>query len=69
MSDNEQYLELIGRIAKIDIQAALYLRYEARELYEFRPDGYIGNCFYWDDTPQRHRYWQNIEEKLTNNRS
>lgn len=60
----ENYLDLIGEVAKIDIQAAMYLRYEAVELTSFISCPKLSNAFLWSITPQGHNYWENIVKIL-----
>jgi hypothetical protein len=60
--DVQNYYNLIGKVADIDIQAALYLRNEAIHLESFSYCGTLIACFMWDCTPQGLHYW----EKLNN---
>ncbi len=60
----QDYLDLIGRVAKLDHQAAMYLRYEARELYSFSPGSWLLFCFEFLATPQGEDYWYDLSEKL-----
>ena len=64
MSDFEKYLDLIQRVAEVDIKAALYLRHEAQELTGFEPSGLLTCCFIFSETPQGHRFWFDLNYKL-----
>ena len=56
--DVQNYYNLIGKVAEIDIQAALYLRNEAIHLPEFAYCGKLIGCFIWGFTPQGQEYWK-----------
>lgn len=65
MDKVDDYYGLIDRVAKIDIQAAMYLRYDAQNLELFGHDGDISHVMYWADTPQGFDYWADIADKLS----
>lgn len=61
------YVELVGKVRKIDPDAAKYL--ESKELRKIGGSGFhyigiISGVMVWSFTPQGHDYWQNIENKL-----
>lgn len=65
------YLDLIERVAKVDIQAALYLRHDARQLKSFTnplisclPKSDVSTAFRWAETPQGYDYWLDIAVKV-----
>ena len=33
-----------------------------REIFKSRPYDYIANAFLWDDSPEGHRYWSDLNE-------
>jgi hypothetical protein len=59
--DIQNYYNLIGKVADIDIQAALYLRNEAIHLAPFDYCGGLQGCFVWCDTPQGSKYWGEVD--------
>jgi len=65
--DIKDYYETIGKVSKIDISAAQYLRDIAcleQDIEKFDYDADISQCFYWYDTPQGFDFWENIYERL-----
>jgi hypothetical protein len=61
----EEYLTLISKVSQIDMKAAEYLRYEAGKLPSFNLVGDLLSCFFWDNTPQGHEYWEDIHFKVS----
>jgi hypothetical protein len=62
--DELAYLELINKVAKISIEAAVYMQHEMRELESFEPDGSLWCVITWQDTPQGHTYWAKITSQI-----
>ncbi len=62
-TDEQLYEELIGKVMKIDANAALYMATGAKELQDFVYGDLLG-AFDWGDTPQGHIYWRAIYHKL-----
>lgn len=62
--DELDYLELINKVAKIDIEAAVYMQHEMRELEGFEPDGSLWCVITWHDTPQGRGYWAEIVSQI-----
>ena len=61
----EKYLELIERVAKIDVNAAKYMISEAPNLRSFISDTTsLLTAFVFSDTPQGFEYWMHIAKKL-----
>jgi hypothetical protein len=58
------YLDLVDKVSAIDKDAAYYLRNGARNLRPFQMAGYLAGVMLWYDTPQGHDYWDNINNKL-----
>lgn len=61
------YVELVGKVRKIDPAAADYL--ESKELRKigrlgFDYDGSIYCVMEWGLTPQGHKYWESIAKRL-----
>ena len=61
---NQDYIELIDRVRKIDGEAADYLETEAKELRDFKESDQLTECFYWDESEQGFDYWDEIADKL-----
>lgn len=62
--DEKQYLELINKVANIDIEAAVYMQNEMRDIKSFEPDANLDCVVVWADTPQGHKYWSSIDQTL-----
>lgn len=62
--DEEAYNELIGKVMKIDGNAALYMATEAKELDSFTYHSNLLDVFQWCDTPQGASYWAGIHDVL-----
>jgi hypothetical protein len=62
--DIKDYYEMVNMVAKIDIEAAQYLRTVAPNMDNFNYDGCLDLCFIFEDTVQGHRYWQDVSDKL-----
>lgn len=59
------YVELVGKVRKIDPAAADYLESkELRKNKSFVYSGDIFSSFSWLITPQGHAYWHNIAQRL-----
>lgn len=67
---------LVERIAAIDIKAAKWIVDNWDDLVDGKHSGSLSYmkaynedlycCFYWETTPQRHNYWENIYKQLKN---
>lgn len=64
MGTSEQYLNLIGQVAELDVYAALYMRGDARLLATFEETNILAFAFVWPDTPQGYDYWLNLARLL-----
>lgn len=62
--DEKAYLELINKVAMHDIEAAVYMQTDMRELEDFGPDGWLSCVIVWSDTEQGHAYWYNLALKI-----
>jgi len=62
--DEKAYLELIVKVAMHDIEAAVYMQTDMREIEDFEPDGNLGAVVYWGKTTQGHGYWENLANKI-----
>lgn len=60
----KQYLELINKVANIDIEAAVYMQNEMRDIKGFNPCSDLNCIVVWADTPQGHKYWSSIDQTL-----
>jgi len=61
---NKTYWDLIEKVAKIDIKAALYLRNEATNLPGFSYSYCLQECFPWDKSVQGYLYWYDICNRI-----
>ena len=71
MSKEQEYRDLIKRIAKIDRKAALWLMRKAPLLNKrgkfpsgFGPSSVLECVIVWGQTPQDHDYWSKIALQL-----
>ena len=64
VEDEKAYLELIVKVAMHDIEAAVYMQTEMREIQDFEPDRSLLAVVVWADTPQGHAYWENLAQKI-----
>ena len=62
--DEKQYLGLINKVAEIDIEAAVYMQNEMRDIKGFEPCGDLRCVVAWVDTQQGPKYWSNIDTAL-----
>jgi hypothetical protein len=62
--DEKAYLELIVKVAMHDIEAAVYMQTDMREIEDFEPDGNLWAVVYWGNTTQGHDYWENLAHKI-----
>ncbi len=60
----EGYLSLIARVEAIDKDAAEYLRTNVFKLRGGAQSNSLDSCFVFAETPQGHRYWKNIADKI-----
>ena len=60
----KDYYEMIGRVAEVDIKAAIWLREEAIHRTDFNYDGMLGSCFSFEDTPQGIEFWWSIQKAI-----
>jgi hypothetical protein len=68
----EGYYDLIGRVAKVDVVAALYMRgvaldaesYSSRYSISFCYSDCLAGAFVWYMAPQGRDYWESISEEL-----
>ena len=60
----KKYLQLISRVAAIDINAALYLLCDAPDTDGFNEGDSLMSIFSWKDTPQGANYWVEINRQL-----
>lgn len=72
MTPQEMYQELIARVAKLDADAAAYMRDKAPKLMSFSGNhpwfcGGLGSAFVWSETPQGHEFWMILDGRLRNN--
>lgn len=59
------YMELVRRVEKIDPVAGAFMRYLLNtEGDTLSCSDSLSECFLWYDTPQGHKYWAELEEKL-----
>ena len=63
-ADYRNYINLAYRVSFIDVDAAKYMLMEAPKLLNFGYDADLIRCFTWNDTPQGHAFWSNINEAL-----
>jgi hypothetical protein len=56
----KKYLQLISRVATININAALYLLCDAPDTDGFNESGSLAGSFIWSKTPQGYDYWNDI---------
>ena len=61
---SKEYERLIKKVAKIDEEAAKFLKEEMPKLPGFIDCGSLGGVIHWSDTPQGHSYWQEIDMTL-----
>jgi hypothetical protein len=61
---SKEYEGLIKRVAKIDEEAAEFLKTEMPKLEGFEDRGNLSGVIVWDDTPQGHEYWHEIYMEL-----
>jgi hypothetical protein len=61
---NKTYWDLIEKVAKIDIKAALYLRNEAINLPDFSYSYCLQECFPWAYSTQGYLYWDDICNRI-----
>jgi hypothetical protein len=59
----QEFNELLTQVQKIDEAAAIHL-IEASFDPEFTPSNDLMGCMIWEDTPQGHAYWLNLNERL-----
>ena len=61
--------ELVAKVQAVDIDAAMYLSWNLRELneidYNFTED--LNGCMTWEETPQGFHYWMEIHHKILTN--
>ena len=65
----KDYVDLIERVRLIDQEAAEFLRGGVCRCDNVQFSGVLSGCFIWAKTPQGHRYWEDIEQKLDRSNS
>ena len=58
------YMRLIAIVDTLDKAAAEYLMTKAMYLDGFKAAHRLSPCFCWSETPQGHRYWANLSERV-----
>jgi hypothetical protein len=64
MSGEDEYLELVLKVADIDPVAADYMMGSAMSLRSFNPRPTLIQCFIWSSTPQGLEFWNNLDQRL-----
>ena len=60
----KDYVELVEKVRKIDKEAALFMEDEVTSFDNVDFTSSLGSAFTWSETPQGHRYWENLRNKL-----
>lgn len=62
-NDENKFEELVEVVRKINVDAAIWLSYN-RDNLNFASE--LNGVMVWGDTPQKHDFWADIENKLNN---
>jgi len=58
--------KLIKQVSKINKEASEYIKDEAPKLDSYTEfSANLMGMFFWDETPQKYKYWNDIHKELT----